>query len=280
MPFQPGKNKERVKGAVIAWKYQPFRQKLDVKGNLIMKICVCIKHVPDTAANIKLVGENGFEDSECKFVVNPYDEYGLEEAVSLVEKNGGEVVVVTIGKEAATATIRSAMAMGAHRAIHVKTEGQFLDSALTCQALKAAIEKDGAPDIIFTGKVSVDTEGSQTPYRLAAAMGLPVVNEVSSLTVDGDKAMVERETGGGEKEVLEMGLPGVIGATKGLNEPRYPKFPDIMKAKKKPIEVLTLSDLGVDAGAGKSSIEKLEAVPERSGARILEGSVGIKWLSL
>lgn len=239
-----------------------------------MKICVCIKHVPDTAANIKLVGESGFEDSECKFVVNPYDEYGLEEAVSLVEKNGGEVVVVTVGKEAATATIRSAMAMGAHRAVHVKTDGQFLDSGLTCQALKAAIDKDGTPDLIFTGKGAVDTEGFQTQYRLAAAMGLPVVNEVSSLTVDGDKAIVERETGGGEREVLEMALPGVIGATKGLNEPRYPKFPDIMKAKKKPIEVMTLADLGVDETKGKSCIEKLEAVPERSGAKMLEGTVG------
>ncbi|SLM31472.1 Electron transfer flavoprotein alpha/beta-subunit [Desulfamplus magnetovallimortis] len=238
-----------------------------------MKICVCIKHVPDTAANIKLAGEQGFEDSECKFVVNPYDEYGLEESVSLVEKNGGEVVVVTVGKEAATATIRSAMAMGAHRAILVKTEGQFLDSALTCKALKAAIEKDGTPDIIFTGKGSVDTEGFQTQYRLAAALGIPVVNEVSKLTVDGSKAVMERETGSGEREVVEMTLPGIIGATKGLNEPRYPKFPDIMKAKKKPIDVIPLSDLGIDEGAGKSVLVKLEATPERSGAKMLEGSV-------
>ncbi len=238
-----------------------------------MKICVCIKHVPDTAANIKLVGENGFEDSECKFVMNPYDEYGLEEAVSLVEKNGGEVVVLTVGKKAAVATIRSTMAMGAHRAVHVITDGQFLDSALTCKALKAAIEKDGIPDIIFTGKGSVDTEGFQTQYRLAAALGFPVVNEVSRLTVDGAKAVAEREIGGGKREVLEMTLPGIIGATKGLNEPRYPKFPDIMKAKKKPIDVIAISDLGIDEGAGKSSLVKLEATPERSGAKMLEGSV-------
>ncbi|MBF0201957.1 MAG: electron transfer flavoprotein subunit beta/FixA family protein [Desulfamplus sp.] len=238
-----------------------------------MKICVCIKHVPDTAASIKLTGENGFEDSECKFVVNPYDEYGLEEAVSLVEKNGGEVVVLTVGKEAATATMRSAMAMGAHRAIHVKTGGQFLDSALTSRALKAAIDKDGAFDLIFTGKGSVDTEGFQTQYRLAAALGLPVVNEVSRLTVDGTKAVVERETGSGEREVLEMPLPGIIGATKGLNEPRYPKFPDIMKAKKKPIDVISISDLGIDEASGKSTLVKLESVPERSGAKMLQGSV-------
>ncbi len=250
-----------------------YVQTLRFRGNEIMKIFVCIKHVPDTAANIKLVGDNGFEDSECKFIVNPYDEYGLEEAVSLVEKEGGEVVVVTVGKGAATATLRSAMAMGALRAIHVQTQGQFLDSSLTAKALKAAMDQDGAADLIFTGKGSVDTEGSQTQYRLAASMGLPVVNEVSRLTIDGGKATMEKEVGGGEREVLEMTLPGIIGATKGLNEPRYPKFPDIMKAKKKKIQEIAIADLGIDENAGPSQLVKLEAVPERSGAKMLEGSV-------
>ena len=238
-----------------------------------MKVFVCIKHVPDTAANIKLVGDNGFEDSECKFIVNPYDEYGLEEAVSLVEKEGGEVVVVTVGKEAATATIRSAMAMGAHRAIHVKTQGQFLDSTLTAKALKAAIEQDGDADLIFTGKGSVDSEGSQTQYRLAAAMGLPVINEISRLSIADGKATAQKEIGGGEQEVLEMSLPGIIGATKGLNEPRYPKFPDIMKAKKKKIQELAIADLGIDETAGGARLMKLESVPERSGAKMIDGSV-------
>ncbi|OQY49761.1 MAG: hypothetical protein B6230_07615 [Desulfobacteraceae bacterium 4572_89] len=105
-----------------------------------MKICVCLKHVPDTAASIKLAGDAEFEDSEIKFVSNPYDEYGVEEAVSLVEKEGGEVVIVTVGKAAAVTTIRGAMAMGAHRAILVKIDDQFLDSSLTAQALKAAME--------------------------------------------------------------------------------------------------------------------------------------------
>ncbi|MBF0260013.1 MAG: electron transfer flavoprotein subunit beta/FixA family protein [Desulfamplus sp.] len=238
-----------------------------------MKIFVCIKHVPDTAATIKLSGDTNFEDSECKFVVNPYDEYGLEEAVTLVEKNGGEVVLVTVGKAAAEATLRSAMAMGAHRAIHVKTEAQFLDSSVTCKAIKAAIEKDGMADIIFTGKGAVDTEGFQTQYRLAAAMGLPVVNEISKLTVNGNTALAEKEIGGTEREVLEISLPAVIGATKGLNEPRYPKFPDIMKAKKKPVNTILLSDLGIEESSGKSRLVKLESVPERSGAKMIQGDV-------
>jgi electron transfer flavoprotein beta subunit len=238
-----------------------------------MKICVCVKHVPDTAASIKLAGDKGFEDSEIKFVSNPYDEYGIEEAVSLVEKQGGEVVIVTLGKASAVTTIRSAMAMGAHRAILVKTDSQFLDSDLTAKALKAAMDQDGLPDMIFTGKGSVDTESFQTQYRLAKFFGMPVVNEVSNLVIDEGKAIAQREIEGGEKQVIQMSLPCVIGATKGLNEPRYPKFPDIMKAKKKEIKEIDLSDLGIEASQGKVTLEKLESVPERSGAKMLEGSV-------
>jgi len=238
-----------------------------------MKIFVCVKHVPDTAASIKLAGDKGFEDSEIKFVSNPYDEYGIEEAVGLVEKQGGEVVIVTVGKDSAVSTIRSAMAMGAHRAILVKTDSQFLDSDLTAKAIKAAMDQDGLPDMIFTGKGSVDTESFQTQYRLAKSLGYPVVNEVSSLTIDGGKAIAQREVEGGEKQVIEMNLPCVIGATKGLNEPRYPKFPDIMKAKKKPITEMDLSELGIEASQGKVMLEKLESVPERSGAKMLGGSI-------
>lgn len=238
-----------------------------------MQIYVCVKHVPDTAANIKVAGDNGFEDSDIKFIANPYDEYGVEEAVSLVEEQGGEVVIVTVGKEDAVPTIRGALAMGAERGILVKTDSQFLDSALTANALKAAIEKDGQPDLIFTGKGSVDSETFQTQYRLAKSIGIPIVNEVSALKVDGDKAIVETDVGGGEKRVMEMGLPCVIGATKGLNEPRYPKFPGIMKAKKKKIDEIAISDLGIDPAQGKVTLEKLEPVPERSGATMLEGAV-------
>ncbi len=238
-----------------------------------MKICVCVKHVPDTAATIRLTGETGFEDSVIKFVVNPFDEYGVEEAVSLVEKHGGEVVIITVGKAAAVSTIRGTMAMGADRAILVKTDSQFLDSSLTARALKAAMEQDGLPDIIFTGKGSVDMESFQTQYRLARSLSLPVVNEISTLTIDGSKVIAGRETDGGERQLLEMSLPCVIGATKGLNEPRYPKFPDIMKAKKKEIREIDLSELGIDPSQGRVVIEKLEAVAERSGATMLEGSL-------
>jgi electron transfer flavoprotein beta subunit len=236
-----------------------------------MKIYVCVKHVPDTAANIKTVGAAGFDDAVCKFIANPYDEYAVEQAVRLMESQGGEVVAVSVGKEAAMATLRSAMAMVATRGILVTVASQFLDSEITSLALKAAIERDGKPDLIFTGKGAVDTEGFQTGYRLAEAMNLPVVNEILKMELRDGKAVVEREIGGGSREVLEVRLPCVLGATKGLNEPRYPKFPDIMKAKKKEVKQMTLADLGLSAAAARTELVKLEKVPDRSGAKMIPG---------
>lgn len=238
-----------------------------------MKVCVCVKHVPDTAATIKVQGDNGYEDNGIKFVANPYDEFAIEEAVKLAESSGGEVVAITLGKAEAIATLRGALAMGVNRGILVKTDRQFLDSATSAKALKAAIDQDGIPDVIFTGKGAVDTEGFQTQYRLAKLLGIPVISEVSALKISGDKVVAERDSGGGEKQVIECGLPCVIGATKGLNEPRYPKLPDIMKAKKKEVKEVDLAGLDVDSVDNKIVLEKLELVPERSGAKILDGTV-------
>jgi len=236
-----------------------------------VQIYVCVNHVPDTAANIKLTGEAQFDES-VKFVVNPYDEYGVEQAIQIVKDNGGEVVIVTVGKESAVNTMRSALAIGATRGILVKTESQFLDSALTSLALQKAINEDGTPDLIFTGKQSVDSEGSQTHYRLAQAFDVPVATEVVALELKDGRAVVEREIGGGVKEVIEIQTPCVIGATKGLNEPRYPKLPDILKAKKKEVKLIDIADLGIDLTAGKTEIQELEPVPERSEAKMLDGN--------
>lgn len=235
-----------------------------------MQIFVCVKHVPDTASNIRLTSPTAFDES-VKFVVNPYDEYAVEEAVQIKEKQGGEVVVVTVGKEAAAVTMRSALAMGADRGILVRTDEAFLDSGVTSRALKSAIEADGAPDLILAGKQSVDSEGMQTHYRLARAFDMPVATNVVSLQLDGGRAIVEREAGGGLKEVIEMRTPCVVGAAKGLNEPRYPKFPDIMKAKKKEIKQIRLADLGIDPANGGADVLALEKVPDRSSAVMLEG---------
>jgi electron transfer flavoprotein beta subunit len=239
-----------------------------------MQVYVCVKHVPDTAARISLIGEKSFEDKVAiKFVVNPFDEYAVEEALKIVANEGGEVVIVSVGKEAAVASIRSALAMGAHRGIHIKTDQQFLDSAIVSQALKLAIEQDGQPDLILTGKQSVDSEGLQTQYRLAAAMKMPVVSGVVNLKIEAGKATAERDVGGGSREVLEMQMPCIIGATKGLNDPRFPKLPDIMKAKKKEVKQIDLSSLEISQPAATVELQKLETVAPRSKAKMLNGSV-------
>lgn len=237
-----------------------------------MKIYVCVKHVPDTAAKISVVGGTGFAET-CKFIVNPYDEYSLEEAVQINQRDGqGEVIVVTVGKESAVTTMRSALALGADRGILVKTDAQFLNSALTSRALKKAIEQDGVPDLIFCGKQSIDSEGMQTLFRLANAFDMPAVNDVVDLSLNDGVARVEREIGGGSREVLEMPLPCVIGATRGLNEPHYPKLPDIMKAKKKEVKQIDIAELDLDLTAPQTEIVHLEAVAERGQARMMEGS--------
>jgi electron transfer flavoprotein beta subunit len=236
-----------------------------------MRIYVCVKHVPDTAANIKIVNGTGY-DGKVKFVPNPYDEYGVEEAISLVEKAGeGEVVALCVGSSAAVNTLRSVMAMGVHRSVLVKTDDLFPPSDLVAKALAKMIEQEGPGEIIFTGKQSVDSEGMQTPYLLGAQLGLPVASGVVSFSLDDATAIVQREIDGGARETLCVKTPCVLGATKGLNEPRFPKLPAILKAKKKEIKEIELSTLGIVENE-TCRIKHLEPVQERSNAKILAGS--------
>ncbi len=235
-----------------------------------MRIYVCVKHVPDTAVNIKITGDSGFEQVKC--VPNPYDEYAVEEAVSLVEKNGeGEVIAICVGNQTAVNSLRSVMAMGAHRSILVKTDEQFVNHELTASAIAKVIEQEGPADLIFSGKQSVDSEGMQTPFRIGAELNLPVVSGIVDFTYDGATAIVKREIDGGAKETLSVKTPCILGATKGLNEPRYPKLPAIMKAKKKEIKEIDLSSLGVSE-SNAYKIKHLEQVEERSNAKIIDGS--------
>jgi len=236
-----------------------------------MQVYVCIKHVPDTAANIKVVGPNSFDES-VKFVLNPYDEYAVEEAIQVVKKAGGEVVVVTVGKASALNSIRSALAMGADRGILIKTDEQFLDSYLVSQVLKTAIDQDGHPDLIFTGKQSVDSEGMQTHYRLAAAFEMPIAADVVSFYAENGRATVECELGGSDRAVVELTLPCVIAATKGLNQPRYPKLPDILKAKKKQVKQIDMADLQMPPAIICAELLELTPVPDRGRAHMLQGS--------
>jgi len=235
-----------------------------------MRIYVCIKHVPDSAANIAVTDTNQFDES-VKFVINPYDEIAVEEALKTKERfEGSEVIVVTVGKEDAAANIRYALAMGADRGVMIRTDDR-LDSILTARALKAAIEQDGKPDIIFGGKVSIDSEGMQTLFRLAASMGLPMVTDVVAFSADGDRVVVEREIEAGAREIVEMGTPCVIGAGKGLNVPRYTKLMEIMKAKKKEIKQLDLSSFEIEPPVSSTEIIELRPAQEERRLNILKG---------
>ncbi len=238
-----------------------------------MRIYVCIKHVPDSAANIAVTDTNQFDET-VKFVMNPYDEIAVEEALKTRERIGdSEVIVVTVGKEDAAASIRQALAMGADRGIIIRTDDR-LDSILTATALKAAIEKDGKPDIIFGGKVSIDSEGMQTLFRLAASMDLPVVTDVVAFSADGDRVVVEREIEAGAREIVEMDKPCVIGAGKGLNVPRYTKLMEIMKAKKKEIKRVDLKSFEIDPPTCSTEIIELKPAQEERRLNILKGEPG------
>jgi electron transfer flavoprotein beta subunit len=223
-----------------------------------MKIYVCVKHVPDTAARITILGKSRI-DERVTFIMNPYDENAIEEAARIKnETSDAEVIAVTLGSQAAEATLQSALAMGADRGILIKTEDPP-DSMVTAAALKAAIESDGQPGLIFTGKESIDSEGFQTMYRLAAGFSIPAASNVVSFSLESDSAVVECEMEGGSREVIEMSLPCVIGAGKSLNKPNYPTLPDIMKARKKEIKQVDLKDLGFGKPTGR--VEALELKP-------------------
>lgn len=228
-----------------------------------MQIYVCVKHVPDTAARITILGKNRI-DERVTFIMNPYDENAVEEATGIKRDVGSaEVIAVTLGSQAAEATLQSALAMGADRGILIKTQDPT-DSMTTAAALKAAIESDGQPALVFTGKESIDSEGFQTMYRLAAGFSIPAASNVVSFSLESDSAVVECEMEGGSREVLEMSLPCVIGAGKSLNKPNYPTLPDIMKARKKEIKHVDLKDLGLEKPAGRvEAIELKPAVEDR-----------------
>jgi len=236
-----------------------------------MKIYVCVKHVPDTAARITILGENRI-DERVTFIMNPYDENAVEEAARIKRDIGdAEVIAVTLGNLAAEATLRAALAMGADRGIFIKTD-DYPDSMVTAAALKAAIELDGKPGIILTGKESIDSEGFQTMYRLAANFNIPAASNVVSLLLEPDTVMVEYELEAGAREVVELSLPCVIGAGKNLNQPNYPTLPAIMKARQKEIKQIDLNDLNFEKPPGRVEILELRPAVEERQAREISGT--------
>ncbi|MBN2809266.1 MAG: electron transfer flavoprotein subunit beta/FixA family protein [Deltaproteobacteria bacterium] len=241
-----------------------------------MKIVACIKQTFDTEAKIVVGGNGQISDEGVNLIVNPYDEFAVEEAIRTKEKNGGEVVVVTVGGDKAQEALRYCLAMGADRAVLIQDAAMVgADSRAVSIALaKLLSEKEAGYDIIFTGKEAVDDGAAQVPSRLAEKLDLAQANVVTALSLADGKATATCEIDGGS-EILEMALPALISAQKGLNEVRYPSLPGIMKAKRKPLEVLSLSDLGLSADdvASKVVLAAAELPPARKAGQRLTGEV-------
>jgi len=229
-----------------------------------MQIAVCIKRVPDSETRVK-IGPDGksLDEAGVKFVLNPYDEFAVEEALQRREKAGaGEVVVLCLGPAAAQETIRTALAMGADRGVLLQAEKIPVDGFETAKAIAAAL-KDGGWDLILFGKMAIDDYNHQVGPMVAELLGLPCVTAVAHLEIEDGKGVAEREIEGGI-EVVEFPLPAVLTADKGLNEPRYPALKGIMAAKKKPLEVKP-----VQLGAGGIEVLAMTPPPERKAGKIV-----------
>jgi electron transfer flavoprotein beta subunit len=234
---------------------------------------VCISHVPDTESRIK-VGSDGrkIDETGLKFIVSPYDEYALEEAIRLKEARGGDVTVLAFGPDRAAQGLREALARGATKALHVKGESSDADALGIAKVLAAAI-KTIPHDVVFFGKQGVGTDNGLVGPMVAELLGYPQVNVVTKFEVGEGKATVVREVEAAE-EVIETSLPAVITAQKGLNEPRYASLKGIMAAKKITIDTKTVADLGLadgDVFNQRVVFVSLELPPEKSGGKKIDG---------
>jgi electron transfer flavoprotein beta subunit len=210
-----------------------------------MKIAVLVKQVPDTTTKIVLNADNtGINEGGIKWVMNPYDEFAVEAALQLKEKVSGEVIVVSAGPARATEAIRTALAMGCDRAVRIDSEGVTLDPYTTSVALAATI-KQLECSLVFGGKQAVDNDAGQVLPGVAEHLGWPIVSVVEKLehSADGQTFTLHQPVSGGVTEVIEANAPVVLGCDKGLNAPRYPSLPGIMKAKAKPLEEKPIAEL-------------------------------------
>lgn len=230
-----------------------------------MKILVPVKRVPDYETKIKIKPDgSGIVSDGIKWIVNPFDEIAVEEALRMKEAGkADEVIVVGIGPSDAATQLRYAMAMGADRAILVIHDGE-VDSDLASRAL-AEVYKRGEYGLVILGKQSIDSDANQTSQLLASRLNLPQACFASKIELSEGSATVTREVDGG-LDTLKVPLPAIISTDLRLNEPRYAPLPGIMKAKKKPLEEIALADLGIQSET-KISIRKMTAPPQRKGGR-------------
>jgi len=245
-----------------------------------VNVIVCMKQVPDTETLIKIKPDgSGIVTDDIKYVMNPYCEFAVEEALKIKEKFGGQAILVTMGGQKAVEALRTGLAMGADRSIHLNDPAfEGADGFATAKALAEAIKKEPF-DLILCGKQAVDDDMAQVGPSLAELLNLPHITLITKLEISPDKkkAKVEREIEGG-KEVIEVSLPAVFTCQKGLNEPRYASLPGIMKAKKKEVKPINVAALGltadqVGAAGSKTKILKYIPPPSRPPGKVVSGEV-------
>ncbi|GIN91756.1 electron transfer flavoprotein subunit beta/FixA family protein [Siminovitchia terrae] len=239
-----------------------------------MNIYVLMKRTFDTEEKIAI--SNGqIEEDGAEFIINPYDEYAIEEAIRIRDEHGGEVTVVSVGEEDAEKQIRTALAMGADKAALIDIEDD-LDNydEFSAAAILAEYLQDKDPDLILAGNVAIDGGSGQVGPRVADILDIPYVTTITKLEIDGEAVKIVRDVEG-DSEIIETSLPLLVTAQQGLNDPRYPSLPGIMKAKKKPLEELELDDLDLDEDDVEPKTKTVEIFlpPEKEAGRILDGEL-------
>jgi electron transfer flavoprotein beta subunit len=245
-----------------------------------MNIVVLVKQVPDSGSDRSLRSDDKTVDrGSASNVINEMDEYAIEEALKLQEAGGGEVTILTVGPAHASEAIRKALSMGPDKAVHVLDDALHGSCAVsTSKVIAAALSRLGA-DLVISGAESTDARGQLLPHMLAERLGIAALTGARKLTVDGSTLTIERQTDEGY-EVVTASTPAIVSVWDTINEPRYPSFKGIMAAKKKPVETLSLADLGIDAGevgfaGATSAVAEAAKRPERqSGTKVTDEGTG------
>ena len=241
-----------------------------------MEIVVLVKQVPDTESLIEIADDGvSIKKQDIKWVMNPYDELAVEEALQMREAQGGTVTIVSMGGQKAVETIRTALAMGADKGVHINDPAAEGSDALATAKVLAAATKEIPFDLIIAGHRAVDEDNYQVASGVAEYLGIPQISMVIKAELLDGKIKCQRTIEGGSVTV-EAELPALFTTQRGLNEPRYASLPGIMKAKKKPVDVKTIADLGLDAASvgqanRKVKITALNFPPERQAVKMIEG---------
>lgn len=241
-----------------------------------MRILTVVKHVPDSNAALKVLPDgSGIDQTSLKLVVDPFDEFGIELAVQLSEKRSDvtEIVAVTLGPDKAAEALRIALAMGAHRGIHVNDPAfESMDEIFIASIIAQAVKKESDPfDLIFCGKYNIDLDAGAVGPALAEFLDLPHIGAVQALDLSEDgKSFVAKRRIEGAEEIVECDLPALLTIEKGLVEPRYPSLPNLMKAKKKPVTVLTAGELAIE-GEQSTQLLSIQEPPPKPACTLIEG---------